>query len=317
MTGARFRTIGLTLLTGAALAVACGGDDSGDDDDDGSATGTPTSTTGTPTSTTTQTQSATSSGTSTGTTGSTTGSTTGTGGSAGTGAGGTAGAGGECMDDEPMVTTGGAGEGGAAGAAGAGTSDVELTGEGWNFVSASELDDWAITPCADDATNCVDGDDASISWACGVLQVTVNWPEAANTAPHSVQIENLVPEDMLREMDGLTVVARARMTSDWVDGDGYDFNIVAQDNPDWGWHATCLDSSGAPCAVTPGGSFFAPEDGWVTAMLPITEEAAPDGFQTDGIRKFVIEIASKHWADGEPFTYDSAPTSFEIDYFVW
>src|SRR5690606_30770568 len=116
-------------------------------------------------STTTQTQSATSSGTSTGTTGSTTGSTTGTGGSAGTGAGGTAGAGGECMDDEPMVTTGGAGEGGAAGAAGAGTSDVELTGEGWNFVSASELDDWAITPCADDATNCVDGDDASISWA--------------------------------------------------------------------------------------------------------------------------------------------------------
>ena len=52
-------------------------------------------------------------------------------------------------------------------------------------------------------------------------------------------------------------------------------------------------------------------------VTPFKADLAPDGFAFDGVRKFAIQIATKHWADGEPFTYDSAPTSFEIDYVAW
>jgi hypothetical protein len=55
---------------------------------------------------------------------------------------------------------------------------------------------------------------------------------------------------------------------------------------------------------------------WSTAFL--TMDAAPDDFVTDGIIKLGIEIATKQYEGPEtPFAYDSAPTTFEINAFVW
>jgi len=339
MNGAKFRLIGLGLLSGAALAVGCSGDDSGSNGNDDTATTSPvTTTTGNATNavnsatssqstngTANGTASGTANGTATGTSGSTngtngttgtTGSTTGTTGST-TGAGGGAGAG--CEDETPIggMGSGSAGEGGGAGA----PAGEELT-EGFNFVDESEAGEWSIVACADDATDCVDEDTATMTYSCGVLQVEIEWPESANTGATKFQIQNVVPENMLRDLSGKTLYARVRMTSDWVDGDGYDFDLIAQDyiadaddSNDWKWFSTCYNGSGA-CPENPSGETWAPPD-WVPLVLPMQADLAPEGFAFDGVRKFAIQIATKHWADGEPFTYDSAPTSFEIDYVAW
>lgn len=342
MNGAKFRLIGLGLLSGAALAVGCSGDDSGGggSSDDGGVTTTSVTTTISTNAINSATSSQSTNGTSNGTSGTTTGATTGTGttgtGTTGTGTTGTGGAGGTgttgsttgtggdpgCEDPAPIGggssnEGGGAGEGGAAGAAGG----EELT-EGFNFVDESEVAQWSIVACADDATDCVDDDSATVTYSCGVLQVEIEWPESANTVATKFQIQNVVPEDMLRDLSGKTLYARVRMTSDWVDGDGYDFDLIAQDyivdaddGNDWKWFSTCYNGSG-DCPENPSGETWAPPD-WVPLVLPMEADLAPDGFAFDGVRKFAIQIATKHWADGEPFTYDSAPTSFEIDYVAW
>lgn len=327
MNGANFRRIGWTLLASTSLVVACGSDDDGDDDDGSNSTTATVGNTGIPT-TTTQSQSATSGQTTTSTTGvttsptttgtttttTTTGSTTGT--SSTTGAGGGGGAGGEggaCTDDDtvepPLV--------GAAGAAGGGgAAPVELTGEGWNFTSESEVADWSVETCAA-GTTCVEG---PVAWACGVMQVTINWPAAANAAAHQFRLQNLVPPEMLRDLAGRTLVVQARLTSEQVGSNGYDLNIFAQDytndnddTNDWHWFATCWNGNVA-CAETPSADLYAPGQGWQTAFL--TMDAAPAEFVTSGVIKLGIEIATKQYA-GPTFTYDAGPTTFEINAFVW
>jgi len=342
MNGAKFRLIGLSLISGAALAVGCSGDDSGGDDDDDAVTSTTvttttvTSTNNINSATSSQSTNGTSNGTTNGTSGTTTGatgsttgatgSTTGTGGATTGTTGtttGTGGTGGDTCEDPPPIgggsgnEGGGAGEGGAAGASGG----EELT-EGFNFVDESEVAQWSIVACADDATDCVDDESASVSFSCGVLHVEIDWPESANTGATKFQIQNVVPEDMLRDLSGKTLYARVRMTSDWIDGDGYDFDLIAQDyivddddGNDWKWFSTCYNGSGA-CPDNPSGETWAPPD-WVPLVLPMEADLAPAGFAFDGVRKFAIQIATKHWADGEPFTYDSAPTGFDIDYVAW
>jgi hypothetical protein len=317
----------MTMMAGTALAVGCGGSDGDDDDDDGgnvTATTSPgftasdTVTSNTQAATTLNTSStvtSTGTGTTGTTTGTNTGTTTGTTGDAG-GAGGGGGA--NCEDDEPMVsTTGGGGEGGAAGA----SSGGEIS-DGWNFVESDETEAWSIVDCADDATDCVDGDNATVGWACGFTSVTINWTADANTAAQKFQLQNVVGEDMLRDLTGKTIYARIRMISAAVEGHGYDFNVIAQDfipdsddTNDWKWFSTCYNGEG-DCPNNPTGEAFGP-DAWVPLQLPMRAALAPEGFAFDSVRKFAIEIATKHWADGEPFNYESGPTTFEIDYFVW
>jgi hypothetical protein len=214
------------------------------------------------------------------------------------------------------TTTGAAGAGGAAGATG------EELEEGWNFVDEAEIGQWGIVACADDATDCVDADSASLDFSCGVMQVQIDWPEAANTAAAKFQVQNVVPESMLRDLTGKVLYARVQMTSEWVDGHGYDFDLIAQDfvvdgddSNDWKWFATCWNGNG-DCPDNPSGEAFAPGS-WVPLTLPMSADIAPAEFAFDGVRKFAIQIATKHWADGEPFSYDSAPTTFEIDYVAW
>lgn len=298
MHGAKFRLIGLTLLSGVGVAVGCGGDDSGGGS--GNTTGgtvttntvTTTITTASSTSTQSTNNTATSTSTSTGTTGSGTGGTSGAG-----GGGGDTG----CMDDEPMTgTTGSAGEGGGAGASGGG-----LMGEGWNFVDESEIADFGdIEAC--------DGCNVTVGWACGVMEVTVEWA-GANEASQVVNISNTLPEDMLRDMSGATIVMRARMTSDQVDNNGYDFKIFAQDfgdGSDWDWFDTTWGSDDRP-----QGEAFGPAD-VADSMLPLS--LAPSDFSTSMVRKLGIQIGTKFWEDEDsPPTFNYTTTTFEIDYLAW
>lgn len=300
MHGAKLRLIGLTLLSGAGIAVGCGGDDSGGGSGNND-TGTPTTNTVTTTITTgsaTSSQSTNNTVTSTSTSTGTTGTGTGT-----TGAGGGGGDSGCTDEDPPVGTTGSAGEGGGAGAD---TSGGEAMG--WNFVDESELEDF------NDIEAC-DGCNVTVGWACGVMEVTVEWA-GANEASQVVNISNTLPEDMLRDMSGATIVMRARMTSDQVDNNGYDFKVFAQDfgdGSDWDWFDTTHGSTDRP-----EGEAFSPAD-IAESMLPLS--LAPSDFSTNMVRKMGIQIASKWWQDIEnpennP-TFDYTTTTFEIDYLAW
>lgn len=251
----------------------------------------------------------------------------------GTNVGSTSGSGGGvstvCEDDSPTGWTGNsaagaAGAGGAAGAAGAaGASDGVELGSGFNFVDESEIEQWSIVPCDVEATDCVDEAAASMSFTCGVLQVEIAWPQSANTRATKLRIQNVVSQNMLRDLRGKTLYARVRMTSSWVAGaaNGYDFNLIVQDyvvddaSNDWRSFSTCDNRSGN-CPDSASGETFS-DAGWIPLALPMRAELAPDDFAFDSVRGLTIEIRTKHWPDGEPFSYDSVPASFEVDYVAW
>ncbi len=310
MHGAKFRQIGLTLVTGASLAVACGGDDSGGGGNKTS-TGSVTSTTGGSTVTTSQTQSSTSSGT-TNTSGGTNTTTTGSGGSGGTmAAGGSGGMGGMC-EDEGGTTAGGAGEGGAAGAA-------PVAENGYTFVSEDELSDWGIQS-ADGCEGCVDT--AELSWSCAVMEVTINWPAAANDETQKVILENLSPSDTeLWDLSGKTVVASIRMTSPQVGNNGYDIDLGLSDfgdGSDWTYSGTCWAGDSACPAARHNTELWADDPNW--SLLSLPADADDTDFDSSGIRKFALQIATKYWTDDEnppTFDYDSAPVTFEVGMYVW
>ena len=305
MNGANFRLIGLTLLTAGAIAVGCGSDNE-DDDDDGT-TGTPTTgatSTTSPTTTTSQTQSATGSGTSNTTSPNNTGSST-------TGAGGSGGA---CMD-EGGATTGGGGEGGGAGEGGApATADM-----GYLFVEPGEIEDWGIQAATTDCTNCAD--DGTLAWSCAVMEVSIDWPEAANTASHKFIIENLVEESELRDLSDRTVVASIRMTSPQVDNNGYDIDLGLNDfgdGSDWTYLGTCWSGDTACPEAQHNTELWADDPAWSTLSLPA--DAGGDDFDSSGVRKLALQISTKFWEDEDnppTFNYDSAPVTFEVGMYVW
>jgi hypothetical protein len=192
--------------------------------------------------------------------------------------------------------------------------------EGFNFVDPSEIAAWSVTACADGAANCFD--QATLSFSCGVMQVEISWPEGANTEAKRLQLQHVVSESMLYDLAGKTLYLRVRLSSASANGHGYDFNVVAQDfidddddSNDWKWFSTCYNGSGS-CPDNPSGETYS-TDTWVQVVLPMREDLAPDEFAFDRVRKFAIEIGTKHWAEGEPFNYDEAPTTFEIDYVAW
>lgn len=304
MTGARFRLIGLTMLTGAALAVACGGDDSGGDDDDDQVTNTsgPTTTTNA----TSQTQTATSSQT-TSTISNTTGtSTTGAGGTGGTG--GSAGGGGMCQD-EGMPTTGGAGEGGAGG-------EGPMPDSGYTFEEPSEIEDWAMQARNDDCDDCVDT--GSLAWSCAVMEVSVTWPADADTVSQKVVLENILGQNALADLTGRTVMASIRMTSDAVQNNGYDIDLGLNDyggDSDWTYHGTCWSGSTDCPSNRHNTELWGPDDGWKAVSLDAGAAESPD-FDESSIIKMALQISTKWWDTGT-FDYASAPVTFEVGMYVW